>query len=143
MADTQHTPNVELSSGSEHREEEARTADKRDDAQVATIASIPTPVTVKPADSTTITAQPNLTLKAVAKVTSESAVTTTSGPLKDKSLFGFVVKRSNASAAAVGKKSHEGSKSTNPQPKDAAAARLANIAQPVRKITDIPETASP
>lgn len=93
--------------------------------------------TAKVAESTPVlaAAQPNL------KLTSESVVTTNSDPLKDKSLFGFaVVKRSNASAAAVGKKPHIGPKLTNQQPKDAPPA---DTAQPIRKIADVPEMASP
>jgi hypothetical protein len=90
------------------------------------------------ADSTPVlaaAAQPNL------KLTSESVVTTNSVPLKDKSLFGFaVVKRSNASAAAVGKKPHVDPKPANQQPKDAPPA---DAAQPIRKIVDVPEMASP
>ena len=71
------------------------------------------------------------------KVTSAS---TNSDPLKDKSLFGFaVVKRSNASAAAVGKKPHIDPKPANQQPKDALPV---DAAQPTRKIVDVPETAS-
>jgi hypothetical protein len=78
-------------------------------------------------------AQPNL------KRTSESVVTTNSDPLKDKSLFGFaVVKRSNA--GVVGKKPHIEPISANQQPKDAPPV---DTAQPIRKIADVPEMASP
>jgi hypothetical protein len=75
------------------------------------------------------------------KLTSENVVTSNSGPLKDKSLFGFaVVKRSNATTAAVGKKPHIDPKPANQQPKDAPPA---DTAQPIHKIIDVPEMASP
>ena len=109
------TPNA---SKSDHQEEEAKTSDRE---QVGANASVPA---AKVADSTI-------------KVTSAS---TNSDPLKDKSLFGFaVVKRSNASAAAVGKKPHIDPKPTNQQPKDALPV---DAAQPTPKIVDVPETAS-
>ena len=64
-----------------------------------------------------------------------AAVTTNPDPLKDKSLFGFaVVKRSNATA--VGKKPHVDTGLA----KDAPPA---DAAQPIRKIVDVSETASP
>ena len=67
----------------------------------------------------------------------ENLVTKNLDPLKDKSLFGFaVVKRSNAFAAAVGKKPHIDPKPANQHPKDAPPA------QPIRKIVDVPEMAS-
>ena len=69
-------------------------------------------------------------------------VTTNSDPLKDKSLssFGFaVVKRANASAAAVGKKPHIDPKPANQHLKDAFAA---DTAQSIHKIIDVPEMAS-
>lgn len=71
------------------------------------------------------------------KLTSEGVVTT--NPLKDKSLFGFaVVKRSNTSAAAVGKKPHV--EPANKQSKDAPPV---DTTQSFRKIVDVPEMASP
>ena len=124
------TPNT---SRSDHQEEEAKTLDREHRAD----ASVPALSTTKVADSTPAlaVAQPSL------KLTSESVVTTHSDPLKDKSLFGFaVVKRSNASATAVGKKPHVDPKSANQQSKDAPTA---DTAQPIRKIVDVPEMASP
>jgi hypothetical protein len=116
------TPNA---SKSDHQKE-AKTSDR-------TNLSVPT---ANVADSTPVlaAAQPNLKL-------SEKVVTTYSDPLKDKSLFGFaVVKRSNASAATVGKKPHIDPESANQQPKDAPPA---DAAQPIRKIIDVSEMASP
>ena len=70
----------------------------------------------------------------------ESVVTTNPDPLKDKSLFGFsVVKRSNAIAAAVGKKPHIDLKLVNQQSEDAPPA---DTAERTRKIVDVPEMAS-
>ena len=118
------TPNA---SKSDDQGEEAKTPDKEQNASVSALS------TAKVADSTPVlaAARPN------PKLTSESVVTANSVPLKDKSLFGFaVVKRSNASAAAVGKKPHIDPKSVNQQPKD-------DTAQPIRKIVDVPEMASP
>jgi len=85
------------------------------------------------ADPTPIfAAQPN------SKPASEIAVTTNSDPLKDKSFFGFaVIKRSNISATAVGKKPHVNPKAAKqPElPDDAPAAPPADT----RKIVDVPE----
>ena len=124
------TPNA---SKSDHHEDEAKTSGR---GQVRTNGSVPALSTAKVADSTPVlAAQPNL------KLTSESVVTTNSDPLKDKSLFGFaVVKRSNASAAAVGKKPHIDPEPANQQPKDAPPA---DKPKPIRKIVDVPEMASP
>jgi hypothetical protein len=97
-----------------------------DKEQVTANASVPALSTAKVANS-------------ILKLTSESVVTTNLDPLKDKSLFGFAVKRSNASAAAVGKKPHIDSKPANQHPKDAPPV---DAAQPIRKIVDVPEMAS-
>ena len=124
------TPNA---SRSDHQDEEAKTSDRE---QLRADASVPALSTAKVADSTPVLAvtQPSL------KLTHEGVVTTNSDPLKDKSLFGFaVVKRSNASAAAVGKKPHVDPKSANQQSKDAPPV---DTAQPIRKIVDVPEMAS-
>ena len=105
--------------------DEAKTSDRE---QVKANASVPTLSTVKVADS-------------AIKPTSENVVTTNLDSLKDKSLFGFaVVKRSNTSAAAVGKKPHIHPKPANQHPKDASSP--ADTAQPIRKIVDVPEMAS-
>ena len=117
-------------SKSDHQGEEAKTSDK---GQVRT-TSVPALSTTKVADSTPVlaAAQPNL------KLTSESVVATNSDALKDKSLFGFaVVKRSNN--ASAGKKPRIDPKPANQQLKDVPA----DTAQPIRKIVDVPEMASP
>ena len=101
--------------------DEAKTSDRE---QVRENASVPALSISKVVDSTL-------------KPTPENVVTTKLDPLKDKSLFGFaVVKRSNASAVAVGKKPHIDPNPANQQPKDAPPA------QPIRKIVDVPEMAS-
>ena len=111
------TPNASKSDP----QEEAKTSDGE---QLRAIASVPALSTTKVADTTL-------------KLTSETVVITNADPLKDKSLFGFaVVKRSNATATTVGKKPHFDPKQ---QPKDAPPA---DAVQPVRKIVDVPETAS-
>ena len=124
------TPN---SSKSVHQEEVGKTSDRE---QVRADASAPASSTAKMADSTPVPAavRPNL------KLTAEGVATTNSDPLKDKSLFGFtVVKRSNASAAAVGKKPH-----VDPKPaKQSNGVPPTDTAQPIRNIVDVPEMASP
>ena len=114
------TPNA---SNSDHRGEEAKSSDRE---QVRENASVPALSISKVVDSTL-------------KPTPENVVTTKLDPLKDKSLFGFaVVKRSNASAVAVVKKPRidPDPNPANQQPKDAPPA------QPIRKIVDVPEMAS-
>ena len=95
VKDTQQTTTVEPSSN----QEEASPAVAKFDGQVITVA-ISTSATPKTAPL--ITAEPKLKLKAA----TESVVTTNLDPLKDKSLFGFAVERSDVSAASVGKKPH-------------------------------------
>ena len=94
------TPNA---SKSDHQEEVAKSSDR-----VGTDRSVQALPTT---DSTPVivAAQPNL----------KNGVIQNSDPLKEKSLFGFaVVKRSNLSAVAVGKKPHIDPKPTNQQPND-------------------------
>ena len=95
VKDTQQTTIVEPSPN----QEEVNPAIAKTDGQVISVA-ISTSVTPKTAPL--IAEEPKLKLKA----TSESVVTENLDPLKDKSLFGFAVKRSNVSAVAVGKKPH-------------------------------------
>jgi len=173
MKDTQYSANVEPSSKSGHQEEAKTADKKIDrqvvsaadqlatsstakraefpptlaafkarpttriavktDRQVTSIVDqVATSSIAKMADSTSILAAEPI------KATSGAAVTTNSNPLKGNSLFGFaVVKRSNPSTAAVGKKPHADSNPANQPPNDTATA------QAIRKIVDIPETASP
>jgi hypothetical protein len=113
------TPNASKSDD----QEEAKTADRKE--------VIPALSTAQAVDS--LGAQPNF------KLISENAVIRNPDPLKDKSIFGFaVVKRSNPSAAAVGKKPHVDRNQAN-QPNNSPAPPPAVT---VRKVVDIPETAS-
>ncbi|KAF8802985.1 hypothetical protein BYT27DRAFT_7260554 [Phlegmacium glaucopus] len=135
IKDTQNTVYVESSSKSE-RQEEVKTTDKKTERRavqdIGLVDQVASSSAAKTTDSTSIPKAQ------VIRATSESAVTTNPNPLKDNSLFGFaVVKRSNPSVAAVGKKPHVDSNPANRLANDTATAPA------IRKIDDIPETASP